>query len=573
MTIPSLAPLSPALRAGLLAISVLTGAAAAQDPAARRERQVDSLFAEYTMGLSPGAAVAVVRDGQVLLSRGYGYASLEHRTPITPATVFDVASVSKQFAGLAVAMLADQGRIQLSDDIRQYLPQLADVGKTITIDHLVHHTSGLRDWPGTLRLAGWQYDDVISFSQILTFAANQRTLNFAPGSEYMYSNTGFNLLAEMVGQVTGTSFRAWTTEQLFRPLGMTNSHFHDDHREVVPNRANGYGRTPNGMAAITNNLTALGSSSLFTTVEDMARWVMNFDDPKVGGPKAMALSRTKGVLTNGTTIPYAFGISHGEYRGLPTLSHGGSWAGFTTAVLHFPGQRFSVVVLANSPIVPATRFANFIADFYLGAEMARHPTATPAAGTRAATTDPVASAPPVAATPEALDRYPGVYRFGPGLYLRIARNGDRLTAETMPGPDSPMTPKSDTSFWLPGYNSAVVFHPTGSTVTAEFRGLRSAKYPVAAPQLPQFAGDYWSDELATLYQVEVKDDKLVLRHRRHPPNPLTWLAGDDFAGVPGSMRSVEFLRDSAGQVTGFSVFIDERSRDVRFSKQPSRNPK
>ena len=307
------------------------------------------------------------------------------------------------------------------------------------------------------------------------------------------------------------------------------------------------------------------------------RWVMNFDDPKVGGPKAMALSRTKGVLTNGTTIPYAFGISHGEYRGLPTLSHGGSWAGFTTAVLHFPGQRFSVVVLANSPIVPATRFANFSADFYLGAEMARHPTATPAAGTRAATTDPVASAPPVAATPEALDRYPGVYRFGPGLYLRIVRNGDRLTAETMPGPDSPMTPKSDTSFWMPGYNSPLVFHPAAGGVTAEFRGLRAPRRPIPAPiaaaQLGQYAGVYWSDELATLYQVDVNDGKLVLRHRRHLPNTLTWLAGDDFAGGPGSMRSVEFRRDSTGRVIGFSVFIDERSRDVGFAKRPSETPK
>ncbi len=559
--------LPPTLRAGLLAITILAGTAAAQDPADRRERQVDSLFAEYTLGLSPGAAVAVVRDGQIILSKGYGYASLEQRTPITPATVFDVASVSKQFTGLAVAMLVDQGRIKLTDDIRKYLPELADVGKTITIDHLVHHTSGLRDWPGTLRLAGWQFDDVISISQILTFAANQRTLNFTPGSEYMYSNTGFNLLAEMVARVTGTTFRAWTAEQLFRPLGMTRSHFHDDHREVVANRASGYSRTPNGMAAITNNLTALGSSSLFTTVEDMARWVMNFDDPKVGGQKAMALSRTKGVLNDGTTLPYAFGISHGEYRGRPTLSHGGSWAGFTTAVLHFPEQHFSVIVLANSPIVPATRFANFIADFYLGAEL----------GPRVVATDPVAAAPPVAIAATALERYPGLYRFGPGLYLRIVRHGDRLTAETMPGPDSPITPKSDTSFWMPGYNSPLVFHPAAGGVTAEFRGLRAPRRPIPAPiaaaQLGQYAGVYWSDELATLYQVDVNDGKLVLRHRRHLPNTLTWLAGDDFAGGPGSMRSVEFRRDSTGRVIGFSVFIDERSRDVGFAKRPSGTPK
>ncbi len=553
-------PVRAVLHTGLFAITVLAGTASAQDQSARRERQVDSLFAEYAVGLSPGAAVAVVRDGRVLLTKGYGYANLEHRTPITPATVFDVASVSKQFTGLAVAMLVDQGRIKLTDDIRKYLPELADVGRVITIDHLVHHTSGLRDWPGTLRLAGWQFDDVISFRQILTFAANQRTLNFVPGSEYTYSNTGFNLLAEMVSRVTGTSFRAWTNEQLFRPLGMEHSHFHDDHREVVANRAYGYGRTPTGMEAITNNLTALGSSSLFTTVEDLARWVMNFDDPKVGGPKAMALSRTKGALNNGTQIPYAFGISHGQYRGRPTLSHGGSWAGFTTAVLHFPEQHFGVIVLANSPIVPSSRLANFIADFYLGAELG--PQAVPA--------DPVGSAPTVEAEAEALDRFPGLYRFGPGQYLRIVRNGDRLTAATLPLPDAPMTPKSDSSFWLPGYNASLIFH-AGDSIVAEFRGLRSPKLPDAAPmtaaELPQFAGAYWSDELATLYQVEVKDGGLVLRHRRHGIIPLTWLWEDDFGGAAGSMRSVEFRRDNVGRITGFSVFIDERSRDIRFAKQ------
>ena len=560
MTQPIGARVQASLRIALGAVTVLTGTAIAQDQSARRERQVDTLFAEYTVGLSPGAAVAVVRDGRVVLAKGYGYANLEHRTPITPGTVFDVASVSKQFTGLAVAMLVDQGRIKLSDDIRTYLPELADVGRTITVDHLVHHTSGLRDWPGTLRLAGWQFDDVISFSQILAFAANQRTLNFVPGSEYTYSNTGFNLLAEMVARVTGTSFRTWTTEQLFRPLGMASSHFHDDHREVVANRAYGYGRTPNGMVAITNNLTALGSSSLFTTVEDLARWVTNFDDPRVGGPKAMALSRTKGVLNDGTQIPYAFGISHGQYRGRPTLSHGGSWAGFTTAVLHFPDQHFGVIVLANSPIVPATRFANFIADFYLGAEL----------GPPTVPVDPVASAPTVEVGSAALDQYPGLYRFGPGQYLRIVRNVDRLTAETVPGPESPMTAKSDSSFWLPGYNSSLVFH-AGDSIRAEFRGLRSPRLADAAPmtagELPQFAGDYWSDELATLYQVEVKDGGLVLRHRRHGVIPLTWLWEDDFSGAAGSIRSVWFRRDTTGRVIGFSVFVDERSRDVRFSKQ------
>ena len=258
----------------LAAICLAAGAQAQNGQVAR----VDSIFAQFSSGLTPGAAVAVVRNGTIVLSKGYGHADLEHKVPITGTSVFDVASVSKQFAGLAIAMLVEQGKVSLTDDIRKYIPEMQDFGRKITIGHLVHHTSGLRDWPGTLALAGWRFDDVISFDHILTMAFNQRTLNFDPGSEYMYSNTGYNLLAEVVRRVTGKSFREWTDQQLFKPLGMTRSHFRDDHTEIFPDRVLGYGRADDGWRATGNNLMALGSSSLFTTAEDLARWLANFDD-------------------------------------------------------------------------------------------------------------------------------------------------------------------------------------------------------------------------------------------------------------------------------------------------------
>jgi CubicO group peptidase (beta-lactamase class C family) len=267
-------------------LSVVASTAGAQNGQTAR---VDSIFAQHSTGLTPGVAVAVVRNGAVILSKGYGHANLEHRIPITGTSVFDVASVSKQFAGLAIAMLVEQRKVALTDDIRKHIPELQDFGRTITVNHLVHHTSGIRDWPGTLALSGWRFDDVISFEQILTMAYNQRTLNFDPGAEYMYSNTGYNLLAELVRRVTGKSFRAWTDENLFTPLGMTRSHFRDDHTEIFPDRVLGYSRGEGGpFRATSNNLTALGSSSLFTTAEDLAKWLANFDDARVGGGKAMS---------------------------------------------------------------------------------------------------------------------------------------------------------------------------------------------------------------------------------------------------------------------------------------------
>jgi CubicO group peptidase (beta-lactamase class C family) len=532
-------------------------------PSSGEERRVDSLFAAYASGNTPGVAVAVVRDGRKLMSKGYGLASLEHRTPITSTTVFDVASVSKQFTGLAIAMLVGQGRIKLTDDIHKYIPELGDVGHTITIEHLVHHTSGLRDWPGSLSLAGWRMDDVVSFDQILDMAYHQRSLNFVPGAEYTYSNTGYNLLAKLVERVTGQSFRAWTDEHLFRPLGMTSTRFRDDHTWVVPNRAFGYARAgDSSYSAVTNNLTALGSSSLFTTVDDLAKWVMNFDDPKVGGAAAMALTRTRGKLNDGSAIPYAFGIVNGEYRGQPMVNHSGSWASFATFVLHFPTQHFGVIVLANTGTVNAGRAAYDIADIYLAKELGPRPPPVPNA---------IAVAPPVELAPSVLDRYAGLYRLGPGWFVRVRRDGTALKVRATRENEATMSARSDTAFWIADYNAPMTFQVVaGRPTQLAYRTMRVPKLEESAPPTPaklrDFVGDYESDELQVRYRVALTDSGLVMRHPRHGTIALTWLWGDEFGGSTWFTRSVEFRRDQAGKVVGFSVFIDERSRDIRFTR-------
>jgi CubicO group peptidase (beta-lactamase class C family) len=541
----------------LLGLSLATSAAAQPNAA---ERSVDSLFAAYNEGVRPGLAVAVVQDGRRVFARGYGMATLEHRVRITPSTVFDVASVSKQFAGLAIAMLVDQGRLRLSDDVRKYIPELGDVGHTITIDHLVHHTSGLRDWPGSLSLAGWRMDDVIAFDQILRFAYAQRSLNFPPGSEYTYSNTGYNLLAEVVARVSGRSFRQFVQERLFAPLGIERSHFHDNVTEVVADRATGYARAPDGWRAATDNLSALGSSSLFATVEDLAKWVANFDDARVGGKPAMALARTRGKLNDGSTIPYAFGLVHGEYRGRALLQHSGSWAQFATFVVHFPELRAGVIVLANSGSINAARAAYDVADAFLG----------PSLGARSTVADSLATAPAVTVAPTALDRYAGLYRLGPGWYVRIARSAEGLTTQATREAVQPMSARSDTSFWVAGYSAAMAFtNLAAGPVTLVYRGRRHPRLDetrAKAPTLDDYVGDYQSAELGAAYRIEITNSALAMTHYRHGSTPLTHLWGDDFGGAAWYTRSVEFLRDAHGAVTGFSVFVDERSRDVRFTK-------
>ena len=330
------------------------------------EAKVDQLFIEWDKPDSPGAALAVTRDSEIIYKRGYGMANLEYDIPITPTTIFDIASVSKQFAAFAITALAHDGKLSLDDDIRVHLPDLPDFGNTITIRHLLHHTSGLRDWVQSLVIAGVGMEDVISFKHILKMARHQKVLNFEPGAAFLYSNTGYNLLAEIVETVTGDSFREWTDTHIFKPLAMANTHFHDDHQMILKNRAYSYQTVENsGFKHAVNNTTALGSSSLYSTVEDLAKWILNFDDTRIGEQTVIEQMHQRGVLNNGEQIDYAFGLNIGEYRGLKTVGHSGSWRGFRSHLMRFPDQKFGVVILCNLDTFNPLGLAEKVADLYL----------------------------------------------------------------------------------------------------------------------------------------------------------------------------------------------------------------
>ena len=330
------------------------------------EAKVDQLFAEWDKPNSPGAALAVTRDGKIIYTQGYGTANLEYDIPITPTTIFDIASVSKQFAAFTITTLAHDGKLSLGDDIRMHLPDVPDFGSTITIRHLLHHTSGLRDWVQSLVIAGVAMEDVISFKHILKMVQHQKALNFEPGAAYLYSNTGYNLLAEIVERVTGDSFREWTDTNIFKPLAMTNTHFHDDHQMILKNRAYSYQVVENDQFKhAINNTTALGSSSLYSTVEDLAKWMLNFDNTRIGEQTVIDQMHQRGVLNNGEQISYAFGLNIGEYRTLKTVDHSGSWRGFRSHLIRFPDQKFGVVILCNLDTFNPLRLAEKVANLYL----------------------------------------------------------------------------------------------------------------------------------------------------------------------------------------------------------------
>jgi CubicO group peptidase (beta-lactamase class C family) len=357
--------------AGEYSIKLGGAEALAGSPEARIDQTVRAVLGDEEN--TPGVAIAVQRDGKLVYSKGFGYADIEQHAKITPTTVFHIASVSKQFTAFAIATLADQGKIGLDDDIRKYLPEMHDFGTPITVRQLVHHTSGLRDQWSLLTMAGWRMDDVITMNQIMRLVSKQTELNFRPGDEHLYCNTGFTLMGEIVHRVTKQTFPDWCKQNIFDPLGMKNTLFFDDHERIVENRAYSYHQGSNGYKKSVLSYANAGATSLFTTVEDLSLWAKNFEDVKVGNDNVMKIMNSKYVLNNGDTIDYAFGQVISKYKGLNAYSHSGGDAGFRSYLLRFPDQHTSISIFSNSAHFPTSDLAYQLADLYLEKEFKPEP--------------------------------------------------------------------------------------------------------------------------------------------------------------------------------------------------------
>jgi CubicO group peptidase (beta-lactamase class C family) len=327
--------------------------------------RVDSVFSEYDRTDSPGCALGVIRNDELIYARGYGMASLDLGVAITPASVFRIGSTSKQFTAAAVVLAAQNGELSLDDDIRKHLPEMPGYGRTISIRDLLHHISGIRDYLGLMYLTGLRDDDWFTDDEVVAIVARQKATNFEPGSEYLYSNSGYFLISQIIKRATGMTLRDYAQEYVFRPLGMTHTHFHDDHNEIVANRASGYAPAAGGFRISMTTLDMVGDGGVFTTVEDLLVWDRNFYEPRVGGDEFLRTMLRRGVLTDGDTLSYALGLGHAMYRGLPTVRHSGGFVGFRAQMIRFPEQRFSVICLCNLATANPTRLAERVADVYL----------------------------------------------------------------------------------------------------------------------------------------------------------------------------------------------------------------
>jgi CubicO group peptidase (beta-lactamase class C family) len=538
-------------------------------PAQPVEARVDALFAQWNKRDSPGCSVAVGRDGTVLYERGYGMANLELTVPITPATVFETASISKAFTAMSVLLLAERRQLSLDDEVRKHIPEWSAETRRVTVRHLLSHTGGLRDvfLLESLVARRWPGGDFNAW--LVHLLARQRGLNFAPGSDFQYNNGAYVVLAEIVKRVSGQPLRQFAQLNIFEPLGMRHSRFHDDGTTIVPNRASGYDRKNGELRqTIPSSDPPVGNSGLLSTARDLLRWLQNFSDARVGGPELLWQMQTPFVIAGGYKGPFGLGLEVGEDHGRKTIGHGGGGGGWGAHVVRYPDRGLNVVVLCNLDEIGWTvgALARRLARLYLD-------DADPPAST--AFPDP----PRVSVSLEELASKAGLYRDAVnGTIGRIFVRDARLMASSSPteeGQVFELVPIGPNRFAIPGTPIVAEFARRAGTRAQEIRVTGAGPKPMVSEQVTEsffpssrelraFPGDYFSDELDVRYIVAVHDSRLVIKAPGRPDIPMQPLLPDTFH-APRLVDVVRFSRDRNGVVTGFSVH-SEGAWGLRFER-------
>ena len=520
---------------------------------------------------SPGCAVAVIQNGETVHARGYGMADLEHDVPITPDTVFDIASMSKQFVATAVLLAAAEGRLRLDDDVRVHVAALPKIGKTpTTLRQLLHHTGGLRDYWTLLVLGGAREDGVTTVRETIDVLSRQRGLDFEPGTRHEYSGTGYFILAQVVEHATQQSLAKYLDAKVFAPLDMTRTQVMDDPKRIVPGRAIGY--APRGAGWRIDMSGWEQNDGVLSTVVDLAKWDANFDDPKVGGKPLVEGLLTRGALADGTQLDYAAGLVHGNYRGQPTVFHNGAWTGYRAHFERFPTLRTSVVVLCNAASARPDLLAHRIADIVLGKHLADEPKAPPLVQPSAAE----------------LEEWVATYReAATGQFITIQRKGDTLelaTGEERIALQSTgrramridgTTPIAVALDGIEPRRRLVFRDPSFEVKFDEVETQETAGRDLAA-----LRGWYRSEEIGTEWRISVSDGSVIVTGRGLEEGLV--LAGgagkDDYVYLPASEPSgataksimaagatFQFTRDKRGRVTGFLLGVGH-TRGLRFDR-------
>ena len=518
----------------LLSITTAAGPLAAQQSTALSLTAItDKVFAAWNSTHTPGCAVGVSSGGTTLLERGYGMADLAGGRPITPATILESGSVAKQFTTAAVMLLVADGKLSLEDDARKHLPELRTYGRTITVRHLITHTSGLREWSNLVAWQGWPRGTrVHTQADVFKVITDQTALNYPVGDHYSYTNSGFLLTRTLVERVSGQDFETFSTERIFKPLGLTNTSWRGDFNRIVPGLAQAYRRAPGGWRLDMPGDNVIAAGGLWTTVGDWLKWNEHLTKRTLGAGVVDSLTRRM-RLTNGLEIAYALGLMVGEYRGTPQIAHSGSTAGYSTYLARYPQLgNLSIAVLCNSAGAPATNYTHAIVD-------ALHPELA-----RAAAHDTVAADQSALLAWRGLyqdgrwhsmsrfDTASGVMRFD-GAPVRVLRDGSYLLGNqhvrlSLAGDGRTRTIRTVTS--------------DGDSVIHTWR--QADTWKPSAAELQSLAGRYRNDEIGVTFTVALKDGVLTLSPRHGVVESLTPTMRDAFDGPE---NAVWFTRSANGK--------------------------
>lgn len=533
---------------GLLSLSTATFAQVPdkEKVVAGAERAFEKITKAY-LPPAPGCAAAVSLNGEVVFEKAFGLADLEFNIPNTPQTIFESGSVAKQFTAAALVLLQQEGKLNIDDPVRKYIPELPDYGAPLTIRHLLNHTSGIRDWGTVLSLTGaGRGERVISQDLAFDVITHQRGLDFTPGAEYSYSNSGYNLAAIIVERVSKQKFPAFVAERLFKPLGMNHSSWRDDFTRIVPGRAQAYSRQGAGPWQLNMPfMNVYGNGGMLTTVGDWMKWNAMLDAKSLGEPLVSALE-TRGVLNDGRKITYALGLEVTTYKGLKDVSHGGATAGYQTFLARYPDNKVSIGVMCNGTSPGAGGIAGGITDEIFG---------------------PFPASPriePAKVSDDELKKFVGIWRnektHAPARF--VIENGVTRWS------GGRLIPQGGGEFI--GGNNRLKFtaDKDGNPVSAESvdddgavtRFAREREWTPAPDDFASFKGDWFSDEAGATLTFAVEGDKAFIKQRPATKLALQPIYKDHFA-VPGYV--LWFTRDRTGKVNGMHIGTS-RMRDMPF---------
>ncbi|MDT9002316.1 serine hydrolase domain-containing protein [Paucibacter sp. APW11] len=518
---------------------------------------IDQVFKAFTAE-TPGCALGLYQEGKLLYAKGYGLADLNHQVPIRPDTVFDIGSTSKQFTALAVLMLQAEGKLSLQDEVSKHLPELKGLKPAITLEQMLHHTAGLRDYNELLMLAGHFGEDVTTADDALQRLAAQRGLNFTPGARFSYSNSGYFLAALIVERVSGQSLDAFLQARVFQPLGMKATHVRSDHNQVVAHRASAYSPTEHGFAIDMSNWDQVGDGAVQTTVQDLALWDGELARPRVVDAKLLQAMQQPGRLNDGQATQYGLGLGVDNYRGLPRIQHSGAWGGYRAMFMRFPAQQLGLALTCNAGQANPLALSQQVVDIVLADQLAK-----PAELKRPA----VADAAPAGFEPQ---RFEGVFFDAENSQLlKIKRGGDGQLKLQRGGSGGVLMALSAQAVQTKTGITTLTLSDDAQSLSVQRRDeaaprpfKRLPAYQPQAADLAALVGHYRSAELDTQWQIRLQGQELQMK-ARNGQSSLT-LQGRDL--IEGENAVLTLRRDAKGALQGF-VYDSDRSRGIVFERR------